>query len=69
MRAESFCPLQTVHFMTAKADEVFFVAASRELAPGQAAQMIAALGTLAKIIEVDELAARITALEAKREDA
>ena len=55
--------------MTAKADAVFFVAASGELAPGQAAQMIAAPGTLAKIIEVDELAARITALEAKREDA
>ena len=53
--------------LTAKADAVFSAAAAGELAPGQAAQMIAALGTLAKIIEVDELAARITALEAKRE--
>ena len=54
--------------LTAKADAVFAAAAAGELAPGQAAQMIAALGTLAKIIEVDELATRITALEAKREN-
>jgi len=37
-----------------------------ELAPGQGAQLIAALGTLAKISEVDELADRITQLENKR---
>ena len=55
--------------LTTKADAVFTAAAAGELAPGQAAQMIAALGTLAKIIEVDELAARITALEAQRENA
>ena len=36
---------------------------------GQAAQLIAALGTLAKIHEVDELAARITALEAQHGNA
>ena len=46
--------------LTAKAAAVL---SAGEIAPGQAAQLIAALGTLAKISEVDELAARITALE------
>ena len=50
--------------LTAKAAAVLSAAAAGDLAPGQAAQLIAALGTLAKIYEVDELAARITALEA-----
>jgi hypothetical protein len=50
--------------LTAKAAAVLYAAAAGDLAPGQAAQLIAALGTLAKISEVDELAARITALEA-----
>ena len=50
--------------LTAKAAAVLTAAAAGDLAPGQAAQLIAALGTLAKISEVDELAARITALEA-----
>ena len=50
--------------LTAKAAAVLSAAAAGDLAPGQAAQLIAALGTLAKIHEVDELAARITALEA-----
>jgi len=50
--------------LTAKASAVLSAAAAGSLAPGQAAQLIAALGTLAKIHEVDELAARITALEA-----
>lgn len=49
--------------LTAKANAVLSAAAAGDLAPGQAAQLIAALGTLAKISEVDELAARITALE------
>ena len=50
--------------LTAKASAVLSAAAAGDLAPGQAAQLIAALGTLAKIHEVDELAARISALEA-----
>ena len=50
--------------LTAKASAVLSAAAAGDLAPGQAAQLIAALGTLAKISEVDELAARITKLEA-----
>ena len=49
---------------TAKASAVLSAAAAGDLAPGQAAQLIAALGTLAKIHEIDELAARITKLEA-----
>ncbi len=55
--------------LTAKATAVLNAAAAGDLAPGQAAQLIAALGTLAKISEVDELAARITALEAQRGNA
>lgn len=49
--------------LTAKATAVLTAAAAGVLTPGQAAQMITALGTLAKITEVDELASRITALE------
>jgi Family of unknown function (DUF5681) len=52
--------------LTAKAAAVLNAAAAGDLAPGQAAQLIAALGTLAKIHEVDELAARIEKLEAAR---
>jgi hypothetical protein len=55
--------------LTAKAAAVLTAAAAGEIATGQAAQLIAALGTLAKIQEMDELAARITALEAQRGDA
>lgn len=36
-----------------------------ELAPGQGAALLGALGTLARVAEVDELAARIAALEEK----
>ena len=39
--------------------------AAGELAPGQGAQLLTAIGTLGKIAELDELAARITALEVK----
>ena len=49
--------------LTAKAFAVLSAAAAGDLAPGQAAQLIAALGTLAKIHEVDELAVRVTNLE------
>ena len=52
--------------LTAKASAVLSAAAAGDMAPGQAAQLIAALGTLAKICEVDELAARIEKLEAAR---
>jgi hypothetical protein len=39
--------------------------ANGDLAPGQAAQLISALGSLAKVIEIDSLEARITELEAR----
>ena len=55
--------------LTAKATAVLSAAAAGDLAPGQAAQLIAALGTLAKISEVDELAARIEKLEHARGNA
>lgn len=49
--------------MTAKAGAVLDAAMAGVLAPGQAAQLIAALGTVSKIAEVDDLTARIEALE------
>lgn len=49
--------------LTAKASAVLTAAAAGVLAPSQAAQLIAALGTLAKITEIDELERRIEKLE------
>ena len=37
--------------------------AAGELAPGQGAQLLAAIGSLARVAEIDELAARVAALE------
>ena len=51
--------------LTAKADAVLNAAAVGDIAPGQASQLITALGTLAKISEIDELTARIAKLEAE----
>ena len=48
--------------LTAKAAAVLSAAAAGVLAPGQAAQLISALGTVAKISEIDELASRVAAL-------
>ena len=50
--------------LTAKAAAVLSAAAAGVLAPTQAAQLITALGTVAKIAEIDELETRITKLEA-----
>lgn len=52
--------------LTAKAAAVLSAAAAGVLAPGQAAQLISALGTVAKISEIDELASRVAALEEKQ---
>jgi len=41
--------------------------ASGVLSPGQGAQLMTALGSLSKIAEIDELAARIAALEKQHE--
>lgn len=40
-----------------------------ELAPGQGAQLITAIGTLARVAEIDELEQRIRNLEEKRHEA
>ena len=37
--------------------------AAGELAPGQGAALVGAIGTLARVSEIDELAARVAALE------
>lgn len=52
--------------LTAKADAVLCAAAVGDLAPGQASQLISALGAMAKITEIDDLNARITKLENAR---
>lgn len=51
--------------LSVQARAVVASVASGELAVGAGSQLLTGLGTLAKIIESDELAARITALEAK----
>ena len=52
--------------LTDKGRAVLDAVAAGELAPGQGAQLLAAIGGLAKLAEVDELEARITALEAMK---
>lgn len=42
--------------------------AAGELAPGQGAALLGAIGTLARVAEIDELAARVAALENKHGD-
>ena len=49
--------------LTAKAGALLDAAASGDLAPGQAAALISAVGTVARISEVDDLAKRIARLE------
>ena len=51
--------------LTEQGRAVLAAVAAGELAPGQGAQLLTAIGTLGKITELDELAARITALEEK----
>ena len=49
--------------LTAKASAVLSAVAAGELAPSQGAALLGAIGTLARITEIDEMATRITALE------
>jgi Family of unknown function (DUF5681) len=49
-----------------QAHAVVQAAADGNLAPGQAAQMVAALGGVARIVETTEILERLTALEAKQ---
>ena len=51
--------------LTDQGRAVLAAIAAGELAPGQGSQLLAAIGTLGKVVEVDELAARIAALEAR----
>lgn len=50
--------------LTAQGRAVLSAVALGELAPGQGAQLLAAIGTLARVTEIDELTARIDKLEA-----
>lgn len=49
--------------LTNQSRAVLGAIAAGDFAPGQGTQLLAAIGTLGKIAEFDELAARITALE------
>lgn len=49
--------------LTQQARDVLASVSRGEVAPGQAAQMVASIGVVAKIAELDELTARIEALE------
>lgn len=51
--------------LTAQGRAVLSAVAAGNLAPSQGAALLGAIGTLGKIAELDELAARITALEEK----
>lgn len=54
--------------LTAQGRAVLASVAAGELAPGQGAQLLAAIGSLARVAEIDELAARVAALEVKHAD-
>ncbi len=49
--------------LTAQGRAVLAAVAGGELAPGQGAQLLAAIGALARVSEIDELTERITRLE------
>jgi len=49
--------------LTQQGRAVLAAVAAGELAPGQGAQLLAAIGTLGRVAELDELAARVAALE------
>jgi len=49
--------------LSARAAAVLDAVAAGELAPGQAAQLVSALGTMAKIIKTDDLSQRVSKLE------
>jgi len=53
--------------LTEQGRAVLAAVAAGELAPTQGAALLGAIGTLARVSEIDELTARIAALEASRE--
>ena len=52
--------------LTAQGRAVLLAVAAGELAPSQGAALLGAIGTLARVTEIDELTARITQLEEKQ---
>lgn len=54
--------------LTDQGRAVLKAVAEGELAPGQGAALLGAIGALARVAEIDELAARIAALEAAQPD-
>lgn len=51
--------------LTERGNAVLAAIGAGELAPAQGAALVAAIGALARVVEVDELAARVAALEDK----
>ena len=54
--------------LTEQGRAVLAAVSAGELAPGQGAQLITAIGTLARVAEIDELEQRIRNLEEKRHE-
>ena len=52
--------------LTAQGRAVLSAVAGGELAPGQGAQLLAAIGSLARVTEIDDMEARLTKLEEKQ---
>jgi hypothetical protein len=52
--------------LTQQGRAVLACVAAGELAPGQGAQLLTGIGTLARVVEIDELAKRIEKLEEKQ---
>ena len=52
--------------LTARGLAVLSAVGEGSLSPGHAAQLVTAIGTLARVVEVDELTARVASLEAAR---
>ena len=52
--------------LTAQGRNVLSAVASGDLAPGQGAMLLSAIGSLARITEIDEMEARLTRLEGQQ---
>ena len=64
-------PAQAIHLpegsLTEQGRAILTAVAAAELAPGQGAQLLSAIGSLARVAEIDDLAQRIEALEKQQE--
>ncbi len=62
-------PTQAIHLpggtLTERGQAVLGAVSAGELSPGQGAALIGAISSLARVVEIDELAARVAALEGK----